>query len=574
MLKLRDLKEHGLQILRNFDLRKSIVRLRKNRRIDMLNYIYRFLGLKKLTHRLFFWIILFLFLSSSAFLAIYVSSDRNERISRADAQLQRTLDNQQEIIESWADDRIEQISYLAGAEALKTVDEDVIYETFTNFTLFSLELEALFYVDENGDIVVDSTSDSIEPAYKLNLKDKPYFVAGEKGTNSMEDMYIRLRDETNVILFSSPVYDDDEQFKGIVLGAVNLNKINDLLKRTNLGITGETFIVNKDTELLLDVAHELEERKEVKEVHTAITDAIVHKESPPKTYKNTRGEEVLGHYKPLFDDLFYVIHEIKVDEVLKTHNKMIRTILMVGLVIIVVALLPVSLILKDIQKSIASFTNAIQKVREGNYEYKMDRTLYKSSSIEIQEAIDVFDSMTATIRDNKQELMRLSEVDPLTGVYNRRTFMSGLAGNWQEAMNSQQRMSILFIDIDYFKQLNDTFGHQTGDDVLIKITKVIEESILETTGTLYRYGGEEFIVLFPQTDEKTAYEYAETIRKAVERIEFIHENKSNVTVSIGVTSTIPKDLSGTKEFIQEADDALYQAKRSGRNQVQARFERK
>lgn len=542
--------------------------------MDMLNYIYRLFRLKKITHRLFFWLLLFLVLSSSVFLAIYISSDRSERISRADAQLQRTLDSQQEIIEVWANDRLHQINSLADSEALKTKNKDVIHEMFAGFTSFSLELEALFYVDEHGDIVIDSTSDSLEPSNKLNLKDRPYFTAAEDGTTSMEDMYIHLMDDVNVIFISSPVHDEAGEFKGIVLGATNLTKITELLKMTNLGLSGETFIVNKEAELLLDMAHEENERTEIKEIHTAVTDAIIQGKSPPRAYKNTRGQEVLGHYNPLFDNLFYVIHEIKIDEVLKTHEKMVRTIIIIGIAITFVGLVLVSLILKDIQNSIATFTTAIKTIREGDYEFKMDRKLYEKSSIEIQEAINIFDSMTETIRDNKQELTRLSEVDPLTNVYNRRSFMSDMERNWEEAMNKKERISMAFIDIDHFKQLNDTYGHQTGDQVLMKLTRVIEECILESKGTLYRYGGEEFIVLFPQTNEGTAYAYAENIRKEVERAQFIRRNDIRVTVSIGVASTIPEDLDGAKTFIQASDDALYQAKRSGRNQVQVMLKQK
>ncbi len=97
---------------------------------------------------------------------------------------------------------------------------------------------------------------------------------------------------------------------------------------------------------------------------------------------------------------------------------------------------------------------------------------------------------------------------------------------------------------------------------------MINTCLQPTNGTLYRYGGEEFIVLFPQTDEETAYTHAEAIRKEVERVKLIEENTSNVTISIGINSTIPNDVGATKQFIQAADDALYQAKKSGRNYVQ------
>ncbi len=364
-----------------------------------------------------------MFLSSAIFLAIYVNTDRKERISRADAQLQRTLDNQQEIIESWAHDRMSQLENLSELDEVVAGDKDSIFKTFQRYISFSLELEALFYIDEAGDIVIDSTSDSIEPTYQLNVKDKPYFQYDQGGITVSEEMYIRLQDETNVILFTSPVYGEDDQFQGIVLGAVNLDTINNLLKRTNLGISGETYIVNTDTELLLEVGHEQFDDKRRTEIHTAVIDAILEQKEPPKTYTDTRGDEVLGHYNPLFDDLFYIIHEIKVEEILKTHDKMVKTILLLGASIILAALLLIWFVLRDIQRSIANFTEAISTIQKGNYNYKIDKKTYENSALEIKEGIDIFDSMTETIRSNRQELTRLTEVDALTEAYNRRTFV-------------------------------------------------------------------------------------------------------------------------------------------------------
>lgn len=164
-------------------------------------------------------------------------------------------------------------------------------------------------------------------------------------------------------------------------------------------------------------------------------------------------------------------------------------------------------------------------------------------------------------------LKELSEKDGLTGIWNRRTFDEKLNVEWNRALNSQS-LSLIMLDIDYFKKYNDTYGHQAGDDCLKQVANAIDCVAEETQNLVFRYGGEEFSVLLPDTDIAKAEHVAEMIRTAVEDLKIPHlasEVSQFVSISLGINTTIPNEGQTIDQFIKEADQALYHAKQNGRN---------
>ncbi|HDD35248.1 MAG TPA: GGDEF domain-containing protein [Candidatus Desulfofervidus auxilii] len=163
------------------------------------------------------------------------------------------------------------------------------------------------------------------------------------------------------------------------------------------------------------------------------------------------------------------------------------------------------------------------------------------------------------------EKIRLSSItDALTGLYNRRYFMERLEIEWERAKRYQRPISLLILDIDHFKRINDTYGHLAGDKVLKTLGKLISKQ-LRKTEIAGRYGGEEFTILVPETNAEGAIKLAERLRKMVEEYPFAINGTINVTVSIGVSDA--EGIETINDLIQKADAALYQAKETGRNRV-------
>ncbi len=174
---------------------------------------------------------------------------------------------------------------------------------------------------------------------------------------------------------------------------------------------------------------------------------------------------------------------------------------------------------------------------------------------------------TQALETLKKQLEIQAYTDVLTRVGNRRYFFQQAEALFQKAQQSRQPVSLLYLDIDNFKALNDLYGHLSGDDVLQEFAFRLKTRSRHTD-VLARFGGEEFVVLLPDTDKQTAVGQAENILTAIAHIPFISDgNILSVTTSIGVSTMIPDNKETIKTLIKRADQALYTAKKEGKNRV-------
>jgi two-component system cell cycle response regulator len=177
--------------------------------------------------------------------------------------------------------------------------------------------------------------------------------------------------------------------------------------------------------------------------------------------------------------------------------------------------------------------------------------------------------LQAELLSANTELQRLTQIDPLTEVANRRALAERLDEEYLRARRYERPMSLGMLDIDHFKRLNDTHGHPAGDHALIEVAKVIKFT-LRRHDFVARYGGEEFVMVLPETPADRALLAFERVRSNIEDAEIIYESKRIlVTVSLGVASCPHQLLTKGQDLITLADTALYDAKRSGRNRVVA-----
>ena len=170
------------------------------------------------------------------------------------------------------------------------------------------------------------------------------------------------------------------------------------------------------------------------------------------------------------------------------------------------------------------------------------------------------------------ELKDISEIDFLTGLWNRRKYENELKKQVISVRKNEMYLCLLVVDIDYFKAYNDHYGHEQGDNALRAIANIIKSSLSRNTDTVFRYGGEEFVVLLPYTDEEGGYDIANIIINNIGQNGIEHKYSkvdSKLTVSIGVASICNTSPINTISLLfKNADDALYQAKDNGRNQAQ------
>ena len=177
---------------------------------------------------------------------------------------------------------------------------------------------------------------------------------------------------------------------------------------------------------------------------------------------------------------------------------------------------------------------------------------------------------TVELEQLNQELLLKADRDSLTGVANRRRGDAHLQETWRRLRRERLPLSVIMLDVDHFKLFNDNYGHQMGDDCLKKVAARLDEKMHRPADMVSRYGGEEFMLILPNTDEEGAALVGEQVRHAVEdlAIEHAHSTSGNtVTVSVGIATVIPDGESSIKTLVLAADQALYQAKHAGRNRV-------
>ena len=180
------------------------------------------------------------------------------------------------------------------------------------------------------------------------------------------------------------------------------------------------------------------------------------------------------------------------------------------------------------------------------------------------------------IRELKESTIELdivqeeAKLDGLTQILNRKSFDELIRHEIARSKKEKQSMALLLLDIDHFKRINDNFGHLIGDRVLIDIVKIIEKCISSSTDELGRYGGEEFMVLLPSHSRESAILIAEKIRKSISEYDITVNGEDLIlTISIGVFAAVPDKKTTIYDFLRNADEALFRAKKNGRNRVEA-----
>ena len=215
------------------------------------------------------------------------------------------------------------------------------------------------------------------------------------------------------------------------------------------------------------------------------------------------------------------------------------------------------------------------KLERTNTAYQAEIESRKSAEQEVlqhkENLEDLVEDRTAELQIANKRLQELSRVDGLTGIANRRRLDEELDREWKRMLREKRPLSVVLCDIDHFKLYNDTYGHQGGDECLIRVANAIRESVNRPGDLTARYGGEEFCLVLPETSGLGALQIAELVRKNVSEMNLEHKSSpvaDRVTLSLGVATLIPDLGSQPSVLLEGADRALYQAKGNGRNRVE------
>ena len=278
-----------------------------------------------------------------------------------------------------------------------------------------------------------------------------------------------------------------------------------------------------------------------------------------------------------------VVSAIPYDNLLTEAESARNKIILIGAICFACAIAFGHLISRSISMPLRQLLNAMKQSGSGNFAVDMS----KPGSDELTELAKKFNEMSAKINHDREQLEErvaertreleeansklaaLSMTDALTGISNRRRFDEVLLVEFRRAARTGKPLALMMLDVDFFKNYNDHYGHQEGDACLRKVARLLQSHASRASDTVARYGGEEFVMLSAETDVHSAMALAEKIRQSLEDLGLPHVQSSLacVTTSIGVAVWIPDEDQTPEMFIRMADKAMYQAKAQGRNQV-------
>jgi two-component system, cell cycle response regulator len=275
---------------------------------------------------------------------------------------------------------------------------------------------------------------------------------------------------------------------------------------------------------------------------------------------------ITGAVKDIHQLNYLLSHLQTTDNLASASHDKLRVRLIIAVVFVVaIAIVGISarLLARHILVPLKLLQTGVAQFGEGDLSHRIDL----ETQDELAALANAFNTMAQTLEQTQSDLKKLATLDGLTGVYNRREFNRYLTLEIERSQRECHPVSLVMVDIDYFKKLNDTYGHQTGDEALRHVGRLLREGV-RPGDHVARYGGEEFAIILPNASGSEAFAVAERIRASIEAqvIPLSLEQPLTFTASLGFsTFHIDKDTEAT--FGQRADQALYYAKHSGRNRV-------
>ncbi len=443
----------------------------------------------------------------------------------------------------------------------------------------------LTVADLNG-LIVASTN-NFKPGDSVAKK----YLVNNTRINSPLAFFEKATNTTNKIVLQQALSIEDNVL-GILIMESDLSEIKELLRtHKGLGITEETFLVFKDSnqELRNLNPSKLAESSIVK---VSINPFLAQSDSEQvQSYIDYRGVEVFAMTKVFSDINVGMVFKIDKAEALQVINEQ-SDYLYISLLVAAVVVLIIAFILgQSITRPVIDLVSVATMIAQGDLTKRIE-TLSKdelgllavSFNQMADQLIDANKHLEQKIKEKTEELIltnehlllltddlqRMTLKDGLTDIANRRAFDQQFEIEWKRSQREHSYLALILIDIDCFKQYNDTLGHTAGDECLIKVAQVIEKQSQREGDLVARYGGEEFVVLLPNTQGDDSLIIANRIKDAIEKCAIPHPASkvgSVVTVSMGVGATTVSLNQKAITMVEKVDNALYKAKESGRNQI-------
>ncbi len=534
----------------------------------------------KLYQVLIRWFIIVGIVSSALSFGVYMTVSYQADKRLAILNLTNIRNQQNVLIEHWLNERADDIRYLSGMPAVQHGEISnmrVLFENYLKQPDSAFEKIALAAVD--GQVLLEIPRDGSA----INIKDCDYFQTGMHGEAFTSGITTGIEAKSAEMYVSNPVYREDGQIAGVVFGKLSIKGIENITASFRFENTGEIYmfdakgnVLTQSRAVLTPNVGRIDTNRSIARisVNTGITDSISKNRDGFIEYPNLQGIKVMSAYAWVPERNWGLVAEIEKGEILGNWYGKVTSIILGFLCIIVLVFYPLARRFAGI--IVMPLTKIARKVSVFAENYKSDTLSWSILDTTVYEEIDVLSQSFYRMGEKISQLMEILEsqaqYDNLTGLANRHYYFKRSQQILELIQRNKRSCSLIFLDIDKFKKVNDTYGHSVGDEVLVQLGKLLERNI-RISDVAGRLGGEEFSIILPDTDIDGAQLLAERLRNRVEdTLLLIGETTLNITVSIGIavyqgTGIKINMIDVLEDLIKKADTAMYSAKQEGRNKV-------
>ncbi|MBP1990889.1 sensor domain-containing diguanylate cyclase [Paenibacillus eucommiae] len=530
----------------------------------LFSRIKTFAGKQTLKFRVRLWVGTIILMLGLSIMTSFYLLGKNDRVNEIKQQLQQVITLQSLYIERWTGERAADIKRIANSDNARQLNMERLFRDLKSYFSVDSEYNNIFFVSATG---YSSTESPI--SNNVFVGDRDYFIAASNKQDFISGVLISKATGHPMITFSSPILSPSNEFIGAIVGTVKLQTLDAVMTNLNFGKTGELFVIDEKGAVITK-SKETNSQIGNGEMKTEIVQRALQDKKDFSPYQGYRDRAVYGGYQWANEHKWIIVGEITTSEVFENLNRILLLLIVITLVVLLVSLYAVFILTSWVERPIHHLLKGTKIVKDGNYDYQIASEEMKHAPIELRELCETYNVMSSKLKSTVELLEYSALKDHLTGIHNRRYIMTEGSALIESAIQLGQPCSVIMVDVDFFKKINDTYGHIIGDRVLKHIARQLSQHT-DRSIVAGRYGGEEFIILAINMDASGSLLLAEELR--IWMIEHPYTDGSQtvgVTVSMGVADYLQHLEYGTthlEDMISRADQALYWAKSRGRNRI-------
>ncbi|WP_075355065.1 diguanylate cyclase [Desulfovibrio sp. DV] len=522
------------------------------------------LGLDTLRGLLRFYTLLLVLLPLVLAAGFFFFFQRGQVIKAELEGLSELLAKDRSVVRSWISERFADTYYLARLESTRTGDFAAMSRHFAIYKQTHDSISAVVYVTPDGYTAVDSSG-----APNVYVGDREYFREAKIGRESLISGIVGRTSGKPICLFASPVTRPNGTFGGVVFLSVQLEALDAWLREATFGPGNGVVLCDGEGNILAPSAAVA---ADAGELPAKVGPQALLAGEDGALFRDAAGREMLGASVALPWGGWRLVREEPAASALAGYRRQAMWVALGTLATIVLISPLVLRLCRGLEEPLETLSRYARELRSTGYEETCSLKAPGELPRELGELFEAFSGMACEVRAHITAIERLSVQDALTGLYNRRFLFSGGLKLVMAALRAGQHCTCLMLDVDHFKRVNDTFGHQAGDQVLAHVSHLLAVAVRKSD-LVVRYGGEEFVVLLIGAGLAEGLELAERIRRGMAEQPCPAAGRTlAVTVSVGVAEVHNQkdfDEAALDDLLARADAAMYAAKAAGRNRVVA-----